>query len=340
MNWKPILPKIISSYKNGNHIVTIYSDGTKVKETIDTNADHFTYDKPESFDLKITDYCDGGCKFCAENSTTNGKHANLTTIHNLMGSCKKGTEVAIGGGNALAHPDIVNFVYYLRSLGLIPSITVNQAHLKPYYEVLMDVKKAGIAGVGISLTDPNNFEDFRIIDKLGDNAVIHVIAGILKPSDYKALYGRKVLILGYKDFRRGHDNLLRHSDEIKKNIEQLKKDLPMLVDKCRAISFDCLGLEQIDPKTVLGISDEEFYKIYQGDDYDMYDKDGNISVGSMFIDAVRMEVARSSTTPLEKRVPFTGKENIGDLLSETCWVYSENNNEKTAEDEKAILGLL
>ena len=51
----------------------------------------------------------------------------------------------------------------------------------------------------------------------------------------------------------------------------------------------------------------------------------------MFIDAVRMEVARSSTTPLEKRVPFTGKENIGDLLRETCFVYSENNNEKTAE---------
>lgn len=27
MNWKPILPKIISSYKNGNHIVTIDSGG-------------------------------------------------------------------------------------------------------------------------------------------------------------------------------------------------------------------------------------------------------------------------------------------------------------------------
>jgi hypothetical protein len=134
--------------------------------------------------------------------------------------------------------------------------------------------------------------------------------------------------------------LSKHSDEIKKNIEQLKKDLPMLVDKCRAISFDCLVLEQIDPKTVLGMSDEEFAQIYQGDDYDMYDKDGNISVGTMFIDAVRMEVARSSTTPLEKRVPFTGKEYMSDLLSETCWVYSENNNEKTSEDEKAIFGLL
>ena len=85
MNWKPTLPKIISSYKNGNHIVTIYSDGTKVKETIYPNASHFTYDSPESFDLKITDYCDGGCIFCAENSTTNGKHANLSNIHNLMG---------------------------------------------------------------------------------------------------------------------------------------------------------------------------------------------------------------------------------------------------------------
>ena len=167
MNWKPILPSIVSSYKNGNHTVTIYSDGTKIKETIDPNADHFTYYTPESFDLKITDYCDGGCCYCAENSTINGKHADLSKINDLMGKCKEGTEVAIGGGNALAHPNIVTFVYYLRSLGLIPSITVNQAHLKPYYEVLMNVKKARIAGIGISLTDPNNFEDFRIIDKFG-----------------------------------------------------------------------------------------------------------------------------------------------------------------------------
>ena len=66
MNWKKILPSPIPwyQYRNGNHTVKLYSDGTKVKETIDPNDDHFTYEFPESFDLKITDYCDAGCLYC------------------------------------------------------------------------------------------------------------------------------------------------------------------------------------------------------------------------------------------------------------------------------------
>ena len=87
MKWKAISSIKISEYYNGNHKVSLYANGTKIKETNNPNADHFTYEYPESFDLKITDYCDGGCKFCHENSTTNGKHADLKRIHNLMSTC-------------------------------------------------------------------------------------------------------------------------------------------------------------------------------------------------------------------------------------------------------------
>ena len=319
MKWKAISSIKISEYYNGNHKVSLYANGTKIKETNNPNADHFTYEYPESFDLKITDYCDGGCKFCHENSTTNGKHADLKRIHNLMSTCLPGTEIAIGGGNALAHPDIELFVSYLKSLQLIPSITVNQKHIKPYYNKL---KSLGCYGIGVSLTDSNNEEDFELIDKLGNNVVIHTIAGILKPSDYSVLKNRKVLILGYKDFRRGHTNLEQNSDEIKKNIEQLKHDLPMLVNQCKAISFDCLGIEQINPKEILHISDEEYNSLYQGHDYDMFDKDDNLTVGTMFIDAVKMQVSRSSTTPLDKRQTFNENHNIKELLARSCKSYS------------------
>ena len=319
MKWRRCLNKKVADYTNGNHRVIIYSNGTKVKETLDPCADHFTYDFPESFDLKITDYCDVGCAFCSENSTTNGKHANLKDIHYLMRTCVPGTEIAIGGGNALAHPDIELFVSYLNSLGLIPSITINQKHLKPYFKIL---KNLGCYGIGVSLTDPTNKEDFKLIDMLGPNAVIHTIAGILKPSDYPCLKNRKVLILGYKDIRRGHTNLEKHSDEIKANIEQLKKDLPRLVKHCKTISFDCLGLEQIDPKTILNLSDEKFNELYQGHDYDMFDKDGNITVSTMFMDAVNMQVARSSTAPLDKRYTFNGADTIKELLAKSCEGYT------------------
>jgi hypothetical protein len=318
MKWKKTSNKLINEGVNGNHRVLLFSDGTKIKETLDPNADHFTYVYPESFDLKITDACDGGCQFCHENSTVNGKHADLDKLMPMFNSCMPGTEIAIGGGNALSHPDIVHFVHQLNSKFLVPCMTINQKHLKPYWSV---IEKLALYGIGVSLTDPDNIEDFKLINKLGPNVVIHTIAGILKPSDYKALKNRKVLILGYKDIRRGHDNLEKHSDEIRANIEQLKKDLPKLVDMCKAVSFDCLALEQLNPKEVLGMTDEEFARIYQGHDYEMFDKEGKLTVGTMFIDAVQMKIARSSTAPMDKRYSFTGSEDIRELLAKSCEGY-------------------
>lgn len=78
------MDKKLNKYTNGNHKVTIYSDGTKVKETIDPKADHFTYDFPENFDIKITDQCDGGCTYCFPEGTPvqlpNGTQKSIETI--------------------------------------------------------------------------------------------------------------------------------------------------------------------------------------------------------------------------------------------------------------------
>jgi len=76
--------KMLATYKNGNHKVIIFDDGTKIKETIDPNADHFTYDFPENFDIKITDQCDGGCIYCFPANTpvllNNGNTKNICDI--------------------------------------------------------------------------------------------------------------------------------------------------------------------------------------------------------------------------------------------------------------------
>ena len=47
-------------YNNGNTKVTIFEDGTKIREYFNTPLP--TY--PESLDLKITQYCEAGCNFC------------------------------------------------------------------------------------------------------------------------------------------------------------------------------------------------------------------------------------------------------------------------------------
>jgi len=320
MRWKKISHDRIADYKNGNHVVYLYDDGTKVKETIDPNADHFTYEFPESFDLKITDYCDAGCVYCAENSTKKGKHADLNKIMPFLCTCPAGTEIAIGGGNALSHPNLQRFLMKLNELKLVPSITVNQKHLKML--ITSEIWHL-VYGIGVSLTDSTKKEDFKLVNELGKNVVIHVIAGVVKPEDYHVLYGRKILILGYKDLRRGHDNLEKNGEEIKKNIEQLKKDLPMLVKKCKTVSFDCLALKQMNPKEILGMPDEEYNQIYQGDDYELFDAQGNLTVSSMFVDAVNMKVSRSSTAPMCKRYTFSGNENVRELLAKSCEGYDK-----------------
>lgn len=313
---------VLNTYTNGNHTVTIFSDGTKIKETIDPKADHFTYDFPENFDIKITDQCDGGCVYCHENSTVNGKHGDLRALEPMIATLHDGTECAVGGGNALAHPDLVWFLERLKEQGVLANITINQRHLKPYKDIICKIVGDGLVhGIGISLTDSSNKEDFDFIDTLGDNVVIHTIAGILSKKDVPALMNRKVLVLGYKDLRRGHALLEHHGDEINANIEWLKSLMKIIgasnQSPFKLMSFDCLGIEQLDPKTRLGISDRRYKTLFQGSDTDVKDSDGNITCATMYIDVPNMQVARMSTAALDKRYPFTGKENIHDLLQVT-----------------------
>lgn len=53
---------ILGDYVNGNHRTILYDDGTRFRETgsyvegkwVADDADHFTFDFPESLDLKVT----------------------------------------------------------------------------------------------------------------------------------------------------------------------------------------------------------------------------------------------------------------------------------------------
>ena len=68
---------LLGEYQNGNYKVTIFDDGTKIRETDD---DKFISEFPECMDVKITNYCDMGCPYCHENSTTNGLHGDILQV--------------------------------------------------------------------------------------------------------------------------------------------------------------------------------------------------------------------------------------------------------------------
>jgi len=320
---------ILGDYVNGNHRTILYDDGTRFRETgsyVDgrwkaDDADHFTFDFPESADLKVTDWCDGGCPFCHENSTVNGKHGDLSKLEHIVETMHQGTEIAVGGGDLFTCPGIDDFLALLKRRGIIANITVNQKHLDRYGGKLQRlVQEKMVHGIGISLTDSSRTEDLDIIDSLGPNVVIHVIAGIFEDKDIPFVTGRKVLILGYKMLRRGNSYLAhpRKYAEVVHNMELLRAHWQhILAKECKAVAYDNLAIEQLGPKEELRIPDTKYAHLYQGNDTECFDADGNMTCSTMFIDLPNMQVARMSTAPMETRQPFTGNESIEELLKLT-----------------------
>lgn len=87
-----------SLYQNGTEYVLLARDGTKMRIADEYSEPYY----PESIDLKITDYCDEGCPFCYEGCTPQGSHGTLAAC---LKDIPEFIELAVGGGNALAHPD-------------------------------------------------------------------------------------------------------------------------------------------------------------------------------------------------------------------------------------------
>lgn len=261
---------ILGEYDNGNYHVTIYEDGTKVRETFDEDATEFVAEYPECMDVKITNRCGKGCSWCHENSTPDGEHGEILTAK-FWDTLKPYTEIALGGGDPLSHPDLVTFLIKLKKLKLIPNMTVNQTHFMQNWALLKFLcEEKLIYGLGVSLVEPT--EDF--IEKIKEfpNAVIHIINGVVKKEQLAKLANNdlKVLILGYKEFRRGVTYLEEHLVQVEMNKMALYDYLPDMLNEFKVVSFDNLALEQLEVKRLL--TEEEWNEFYMGNDgkYTMY----------------------------------------------------------------------
>lgn len=282
---------LIGKYQNGNYTVSIFDDGTKIRGN---DLDFFEAEFPESMDLKITNKCHNGCAFCHENSTRDGKHGDIMSP-SFIDKLHPYTEIAIGGGNPLEHPDIVPFLEKLKSLKMIPSMTIRQNDFMDSLELITElVNKKLIYGLGISLVTTKQDGFIEAVQKF-PNAVIHVINGIVTLDELEMLayHNLKILILGYKEVRRGKD--LFYSDLATQSwIMQLRKEtydmLPQIID-CRwfdVVSFDNLAIKQLNPQRLM--SKEKWDEMYMGSD----GIDGEMTSASMFIDMVERQFAKNS----------------------------------------------
>lgn len=276
---------LIGEYWNGNYGVQIFEDGTKIRTS---NTSSFQPLFPECIDIKITNKCDLGCSWCHESSTIDGEHADLDNIP-FINSLRPSTELAIGGGNPMSHPNLKPFLSLLRSRGIIANITVSQKHFMDNYPKIRAWQMAGLLhGVGISLSDSYK-DEFKSNLSCTPNAVLHVINGLFSVEDVKSLChtNAKILILGYKRFGRGESFF--NSQELQTLTDNAITTRKLIHSKMMTrifpvVSFDNLALEQLKIKDCM--PKEEWDKFFMGDD-------GGFT---MYIDMVKREFARCSVS--------------------------------------------
>ena len=268
---------LIGRYTNGNYSVSIFEDGTKIREN---ELDSLDPNFPENIDLKITDFCDAGCLYCHENSTKKGLHGDLDVA--FIETLKPYTELAIGGGNPLDHPSLVPFLEHLKKRNVLANLTVNQIHFEkqqPLLKYLSENKL--IRGLGVSMI--KSTDKFIALLPVYENIILHTINGVTSLENYKNLFDKnlKVLILGYKYLRRGADY---YSESVERNKKELYDALPLMLSKFKLVSFDNLALEQLDVKRL--VSEDYWNAFYMGDDCKY----------TMYIDLVKKEFSKSSTS--------------------------------------------
>lgn len=282
--------KELYHYKNGNYDVSIFSDGSKIRTIPDDIIP--SPDFPESIDVKITDYCDAGCSFCHEMSTRKGIHADVDILLSTLEQLPPGIELAIGGGNPISHPNIIEILSTFKNRGLICNITVNQKHLVEDENrdlIFKLIDEDLIKGIGVSYSSDFYLPYIKEISDRTDNMVFHVIMGINPVSDIKKLCEFsnktcKILCLGYKQFGFGSSYYLK-SKKIDDTIYEWYTCLASEFKNSNlVISFDNLAIRQLNLKRFF--TDKAWSKFYMGDDF----------VYTMYIDGVKKQYAPSSTS--------------------------------------------
>ena len=268
---------LLASYRNGGYEVSVYRDGTKVRDAVDASQPPRL---PEQMDLKLTDFCDAGCAWCHEKSTPKGQHGDVTRTLALLKDLPPGAEIAIGGGDPLSHPEFERFVRGLRDQGLVPSVTVNGRHLARSRAMLERLISDGqLFGVGVSYHD-------RLPDWDYEHMVLHLIAGVNAPAVLdEATRRMKVLVLGYKQFGRGKKLFEIRQKQVQDTIASWYREL-FVVAREHHLSFDNLAIDQLKPSRVFKDIDA-YAQQYMG-------PEGQFS---MYVDAVTETFALSSYSP-------------------------------------------
>ena len=303
-------------YWNGNGYCELNKvNGTMITTVLDDEP--FKADFPLNCDMNISRMCTNGCAFCYEGCTPNGKHADIKKFINdknsFLYSIHEGTELALNGNEPL-HPDLQLLLEFCKERNILANLTVQENTLLKHKNQIEDWLNQGLLhGIGVS---PSIYsEDMLEFCNNHPTAVIHTIVGITTPENYKYLMvynNLKILILGYKTFGRGL-NYLYHKDahnelaELIENMEWLQQNVKDFVKHFKVVSFDNLGIKQLNPKSFL--TQKQWDEFYRGDD----------GSHTLYIDLVSETFAKNSIQTKEYHMPITN--DIKDMLKKVQYAH-------------------
>jgi hypothetical protein len=240
---------IIATYQNGNALINLHSDGTRIIEYPDSGI---RLDYPLNIDIRVSSRCAFGmnpktgkaiCDFCHESATTDGYSADLDYLYsNILSSLPAGIELAVGINEW--NNDLLVFLKKCKMSGWIVNGTINQGHIRRDKGYIKYAIEEGLVnGLGVSFR--SGMIDIPEWILSYDNTVVHVIAGIDPIDSIKQLSEkgiRKILVLGEKDFG---FNLGKVKIVSESHIKWFR-EVHSLFNLFDVVSFDNLALEQLN----------------------------------------------------------------------------------------------
>lgn len=194
-------------------------NGTKVRLSFNGSFNADKSEAPELVDLKITDYCNKGCRYCYQGSTPKGEHATLQNIQRIAYSLKElGVfEVALGGGEPTQHPDLEHIIEFFTYHGIIVNLTTRN---EDWVVNNISKLKGKIGAIGLSVDSSDRlierFSKLKVADPdlnfAGPNSLkvtAQVVVGSCSQYELENIlticytFNINVLLLGWKNTHRG-----------------------------------------------------------------------------------------------------------------------------------------
>jgi len=239
--------------------------------------------KPELVDVKITNFCAYGCKFCYMDSDEKGKHASKETLQKIAWACREAKvfEVALGGGETTEHPQFVEVLGMFHMNGITPNFTTfNVARWAEKKEMRKAVEKH--CG-SFAVSSPGELKSIaRWNDdhaQKGPKATFQLPLGCYdekatrKALEAAALLNIPITLLGFKDHGRGKTFDVKDYGWVADFVSDL--------DKWKSFGADTVFVEQFgETLKARGVSEKL-----------MVAREGAYSC---FIDAVEMKMGASS----------------------------------------------